>query len=199
MKPVVVATRNAGKLKEIRAILGSELDLKSLFDFEDVPDVDEDGDTFEANASKKALTASRATGCVALADDSGLQVDALSGEPGVHSARFAGDHASDAENNAKLLTLMEGLPKEKRTARFRCVVAVSTPEGTVRTAAGECEGRILEAPKGKGGFGYDPLFWMPDLGKTLAEVPLEKKNQISHRSRAVRAARPLVEEALQSA
>ena len=198
MKPVVVATRNVGKLKEIHAILGSELDLKSLFDFEDVPDVVENGDTFETNASQKALTASRATGCVALADDSGLQVDALSGEPGVHSARFAGDHASDTENNAKLLRLMEGLPKEKRTARFRCVVAVSTPEGTVRTAAGECEGRILEAPKGKGGFGYDPLFWVPDLGKTLAEVPLEKKNQISHRSRAVQAARPLVKEALHS-
>ena len=198
MKTVLVATRNKGKLEEIRAILGSELNLKSLFDFGEIPDAVEDGETFEANARKKASAVSRSTGCVAIADDSGLVVDALSGAPGVHSARFAGPHATDAQNNAKLLALMEGLPKEKRTARFRCVIAVSTPEGSIRTARGECEGRILEAPVGRGGFGYDPLFFLPELDETFAELPFVKKNQMSHRSRALQAARPLVEEALRS-
>lgn len=198
MKTVFIATRNKGKLEEIRAILGSDLNLKSLFDFGEIPDTVEDGETFEANARKKAGAVSRSTGCVAIADDSGLLVDALSGAPGVHSARFAGPHATDAQNNAKLLALMEGLPKKKRTARFRCVIAVSTPEGPIRTACGECEGRILEAPAGRGGFGYDPLFFLPELDQTFAELTFVKKNQISHRSRALQAARPLVEEALRA-
>jgi len=149
-----------------------------------------DGQVVQAAGPSLQERQRRLLGCVALADDSGLQVDALSGEPGVHSARFAGDHASDTENNAKLLRLMEGLPKEKRTARFRCVVAVSTPEGTVRTAAGECEGRILEAPKGKGGFGYDPLFYLPDEGKTFAELGVGTKNQQSHRAQAMKKLKP---------
>ncbi len=196
MNPLIIATRNPGKLEEIRQILGPEIQLRSLADFADLPGIVEDGDTFEANAVKKARAVARHTGCPALADDSGLEVDALGGAPGVHSARFAGEKATDAQNNAKLLHLLGETPKEKRTARFRCVIVVTTPDGAVRTAQGRCEGRILKRPRGRGGFGYDPLFLVPALKLTFAELSPGEKNRISHRGRALKAARPLILDAL---
>ena len=162
----------------------------------EIQDILEDGDTFEANAVKKARIVARHTGRPALADDSGLEVDALDGTPGITSARFAGEGATDETNNARLLTLLDGIPEKKRTARFRCAIAIATPDGTVRTAEGCCEGRILHSPKGRWGFGYDPLFLLPEHGLTFSELPPEKKNRISHRGRALRAARSLISESL---
>jgi XTP/dITP diphosphohydrolase len=192
MKTLVVATGNAGKLVEIRKMLGDEIQLKSLSDFPDIPEIIEDGMTFEANAIKKAVTAARATGIVSLGDDSGLEVDALDGAPGVYSARFAGEGSTDAENNAKLLGLLTDVPHEKRTARFRCVLAIARPDGTVQTAEGQCGGFILSAPRGEEGFGYDPLFLVPELDATFAQLPVSRKNKISHRGNALRAATSLL-------
>jgi len=184
---LVMATRNAGKVDEIRRLLdGMDLDVRSLADFPGVPEVVEDGETFRDNALKKALTVSAATGCLALADDSGLEVDALGGAPGVRSARFAGEAASDAENNAKLLELLAGLPEERRTARFRCVLVLADPSGRRVFAQGACEGRITVKPAGTGGFGYDPVFFVPALGRTMAELEPAEKNRISHRGEALR-------------
>ncbi len=196
MKPLLVATRNPGKLKEIEAILGSEVALVSLADYPETHEVVEDGDTFEANAIKKAVETANATGLTTLADDSGLEVDALDGAPGVYSARFAGPDATDADNNEKLLTLLSGLPEERRQARFRCVVAVVVPGGEARTATAAWEGRIVHEPRGDNGFGYDPLFFSPAHGTTSADLPPEEKNRASHRGKALRAARPLILEAL---
>ncbi len=196
MPSLIVATRNSGKLQEILQVLGPGIDLESLADFPQIPEILEDGDTFEANAAKKARTVVRHTGRPALADDSGLEVDALDGAPGIYSARFAGEGATDETNNARLLHLLDGIPEDKRTARFRCVIAIATPDGTVRTAEGCCEGQILHQPRGSGGFGYDPLFLLPERGLTFSELPPEKKNRISHRGRALRAARSLILEAL---
>ena len=189
---LILATRNAGKVKEIRHILGTEIQVRSLADFPNAPEVIEDGDTFEANAAKKALEIARHTNSFALADDSGLEVDALNGAPGVYSARFAGENATDADNNHKLLELLKNIPPEKRTARFRCVIAIATPEGTVHTAAGTCEGQISQTFRGARSFGYDPLFFVPEFNLTFAELPLEDKNRISHRGRALQTALPLL-------
>lgn len=184
---LVLATRNRGKVEEIRELLaGFGIELLSLKHFPDVPEVPEDGETFEENARRKAEFVARCTGLPALADDSGLEVDALNGAPGVRSARFAGDDATYAENNATLLRLMEGIPPEGRTARFRCVLALAFPDGPVRTMEGMCEGRIAEEPKGENGFGYDPLFFVPELGKTFAQIGRTEKGKISHRGRALR-------------
>ena len=192
MNTLVVATGNAGKLKEIRNLLEGETILQSLSDYPHIPEIVEDGDTFEANAIKKAVTVSRASGMITLGDDSGLQVDALGGVPGVYSARFAGKNATDQDNNTKLLGLLESVPQEKRTARFRCVMAIATPDGTVQTAEGECEGFILTEPRGTGGFGYDPLFYHPESEATFGQLALHQKNMISHRGRALQAAAPLI-------
>lgn len=186
---LVLATRNAHKVREIGQILGGGLSLRSLADFEGSPEVPEEGETFEANAVRKATAVARALGLPAMADDSGLEVDALGGAPGVRSARFAGDGATAEENNAKLLRMLKDAPEGRRAARFRCVIAVAWPDGTVRTAEGACEGRIAEAPRGAGGFGYDPLFVPEGYGQTFAELGEEVKNRISHRGRALRAAR----------
>ena len=188
MSHMVVATKNPGKLREIREILGSEVRLLSLADFPDVGDIVEDGRTFEANAIKKALSVALRTGKASLADDSGLEVDALDGAPGVFSARFAGVKATDEQNNGKLLRLLEDTPDAKRTARFRCVIAVGRPDGTVRTAGGTAEGRILRSPRGTGGFGYDPLFLATSVGRTFAELTPEEKNRLSHRGSALKSA-----------
>ncbi|MDE2998362.1 MAG: XTP/dITP diphosphatase [Gemmatimonadota bacterium] len=188
MSCLTVATKNPGKLREIREILGSEARLLSLADFPDVGDIVEDGRTFEANAIKKALAVASQTGHVSLADDSGLEVDALDGAPGVYSARFAGEKATDEQNNRKLLRLLEDVPDAQRTARFRCVIAVGAPDGSVQTAEGTAEGRILHSPRGTGGFGYDPLFLVSGLRRTFAELPSEEKNRISHRGNALRSA-----------
>ena len=192
MSRLVVATKNPGKLGEIREILGPEVRLLSLADFPGVGDIVEDGRTFEANAIKKAFAVASHTGCVSLADDSGLEVDALDGAPGVYSARFAGEKATDAQNNLKLLRLLENTPDEQRTARFRCVIAVVAPDGSVQTAEGAAEGRILRSPRGTGGFGYDPLFLVSGGLRTFAELPLQEKNRLSHRGKALQSAFPML-------
>jgi XTP/dITP diphosphohydrolase len=191
---LVLATRNRGKVKELAGLLSSlPVEVLSLDDFPEMPEVEEDGVTFKANAMKKALAVSLHTGEIALADDSGLEVDCLGGAPGVHSARFAGDGRDDRENNEKLLRLMKNVPPEKRTARFKCVVALATPDGRMFTAEGDCEGVIGSSPKGGGGFGYDPLFVVPEFSKTFAELDLKTKNNISHRGRAFGLAVEMIE------
>jgi len=197
---LVFATRNPGKLVELHQLLaGLDLDILSARDL-DLPEVVEDAETFAGNASKKALEVSRATGLPALADDSGLEVDALGGAPGVISARYAGPEHDDRANNDKLLRELVAVPPERRTARFRSVVALADAAGPlgdhVLVADGTCEGVILDAPRGTGGFGYDPLFFAPELGCTFAEAGVGPKNDLSHRARAMRAMRPRLVEYL---
>lgn len=193
---LVFATRNRGKLEELRQLTAHlDLDVVGVADLPTpVPEVVEDGATFLANAIKKAREVALATGLPAVADDSGLEVDALGGAPGVHSARYAGRQGDDTANNAKLLANLAGVPPEQRTGRFRAAVALADPRGPlgdrVITAEGACEGIILDAPRGSGGFGYDPLFWVPELGATFAEVGVGPKGGISHRARAMRALMP---------
>lgn len=191
-RSLVFATRNNGKLVELRELLAG-FDVISIADLgRDIPDVIEDADTFVGNATKKAREVSAATGLPALADDSGLEVDALDGAPGVHSARYAGEPHSDGANNTKLLAALAGIAK--RTARFRAVLALADVKGPlgaeIITADGTCEGTILTAPRGTGGFGYDPLFFAPELGMTFAEAGLGSKSELSHRARAMRAIKP---------
>ncbi len=184
---LVIATRNAHKLEEIRAIFNFQnLDVMSAFDFPDIPDVVEDGETLEANAIKKAVEIAKATGCWALADDSGLEVDALDGAPGVYSARYAGEQCSYEANNEKLLRELAG--RDDRSARFRTVIALSDPGGSVQTVAGECPGVIIEELRGANGFGYDPLFVPDGYTETFAELDSDVKNRISHRARALQEA-----------
>lgn len=187
MIELVVATRNAGKLKEIRRLLESRgIKVLGLDSFPAVPDVVEDGATFAANALKKAETVARVTGLPCLADDSGLVVEALHGRPGVHSARFSGDDADDQSNNRKLLAEMATVPGSRRQAAFRCVMALCMPGQPPHLFEGRVNGMILEREQGDGGFGYDPLFWLPDHNCTMAELPLDTKNRISHRGQALR-------------
>jgi XTP/dITP diphosphohydrolase len=186
MRELLVASGNRGKIREIASILeGIVGRLLSPADFPGLPEVEEDGADFAANACKKALSAAKATGVPVLADDSGLAVDFLGGRPGVYSARYAGEGASDDDNNEKLLGELAALPPERRTAAFHCVAALAFPDGSCRTFTGELRGFILAAPRGEGGFGYDPLFLVPEYGLTLAELPLAVKNGISHRGRAL--------------
>ena len=184
---VVLATGNAHKRQEIAAIvaaLGLPLELVALA--VPLPEVVEDGDTLEANAVKKARTVARALGLPALADDTGLEVDALGGAPGHHAARYAGPECDAVKNVAKLLAALAGVPAARRQARFRCVVAlVVDPRGEPLLGEGRVEGRIAEAPSGGGGFGYDPVFWLPEQSCTLAELPESEKNALSHRYRAL--------------
>jgi XTP/dITP diphosphohydrolase len=188
---VVVATRNAGKLRELVPLLAEAslgFELVTIDALAPTAELREDGLTFEENALAKARQAAAATGLPALADDSGLEVSALGGAPGVHSARYAGLGATDAANNAKLLEALRGVPPERRAARYRCVAAFVDPaRGLELTRAGSCEGFLLEAPRGVGGFGYDPLFLVPDRGLTMAEIPTGEKNRLSHRAAAFRA------------
>ncbi len=196
-KKLILATRNRGKIDEIKALLdGLPLELLSLNDFPELPVVEEDKDTFAGNARKKAETIARACGFAALADDSGLEVDYLNGRPGVYSARFASPQAGDAENNRHLLSLMEGVPPEKRGAVFRCVMALALPGDNTYLVEGICRGRIAEEPRGDSGFGYDPLFIVEPSGLTFAQMGPEMKNKISHRARALRKLRVLLEELL---
>jgi XTP/dITP diphosphohydrolase len=192
---LVVASRNEHKIKEIQAILaGQPWQVLTAHDFPGFPEVIEDGLTLEDNAIKKAKEIAAFTGCLALADDTGLEVDALGGRPGVYSARFAGPDATYGDNNRKLLRLLEGIPLEGRTARFRCVIAVAEPDGNVHLVEGKCEGLIGFELRGEGGFGYDPLFIVDGLGKTFAELSPEEKNRVSHRGRALRLAAELLKE-----
>ena len=198
MSILVFATRNPGKLVELRELLaGLPIEVRSLDEVDrSVPEVIEDGDTFEANARKKALEVSRATGLPALADDSGLEIDALDGRPGVHSARYAGAHGADEANNDKVLAELSDVPDDRRTARFRSVLALADVAGElgdeVVTSEGSCEGFILRERRGTGGFGYDPLFYAPELGCTFAEAGSGSKNQLSHRARAMKAMKPRI-------
>jgi XTP/dITP diphosphohydrolase len=194
----VFATRNPGKLVELRQLLPDievlDIDEAAARLGRAIPEVDEDADTFVGNATKKAREVSRATGLPALADDSGLEVDALGGAPGVWSARYAGPGVGDAANNAKLLVALRDVPPERRTARFRSVLALADVDGPLQdrviTADGMCEGRVLDAPRGTGGFGYDPLFLVPELGQTFAELGVAIKGELSHRARAMQAIKP---------
>jgi XTP/dITP diphosphohydrolase len=200
---LVFATRNPGKVTELRQLCaGLDLEILSAADL-DLPDVVEDGDSFAANAIKKAMAVARATDLPALADDSGLEVDALGGAPGVISARYAGPEQDDRSNNDRLLQELAGVPAAGRTARFRSVLALADPTGPlgdrVVTAEGVCEGVILDQPRGTGGFGYDPLFYAPELGATFAEAGVGPKNDLSHRARAMRAMRPRLIEYFQLA
>ena len=184
---LVLATRNANKLEEIRDVLGLDPHtVKSSFDYPQIPDVVEDKDTLEGNAIKKATTIAAATGCWALADDSGLEVDALGGAPGVYSARYAGEHCSYMDNCNKLLFEMKG--KTNRRARFRTVLALVNLVGEVRTLEGAMEGTILTEMRGDGGFGYDPVFMPDGYDLSYAEFDPAEKNRISHRGRALQAA-----------
>ena len=198
MAALVIASRNEHKVEELRQLLADlTIDVLSLRDFPHAPEVEEDGDTFEANALKKARIIAQYTNQAVLADDSGLEVDALGGQPGVHSARFSGEGASDKENNAKLLRLMEGVSPKERTARFRCAIALVSPSGDERLVEGVCPGVIIDKPQGSGGFGYDPLFMVPHLGKTFAELSGDEKNSISHRGKALWKALPVIREWLE--
>ena len=190
---LLVATGNQGKLKEIRKLLDdSAIEIVGLDQLTNPPEVIEDGATFSANAQKKALEMARFSGYLTLADDSGLVVDALNGAPGVYSARYAGEQGDDAANNAKLLQEMSGVADTDRQAAFHCVVALAWPDGRCETYSGQISGLILREERGTDGFGYDPLFLVPEYGKTTAELSLEIKNRISHRGTALRKVIPLL-------
>jgi XTP/dITP diphosphohydrolase len=186
MKKLVVATRNCGKLIEIAELLHEhDIKLFSLLDFPKMPEIIEDGDTFEENAVKKARETFQYTGLPSLADDSGLEVDALNGAPGVQSSRYAGETATDEQNIDKLLAALIDLPLEERTARFRCVIAFADASGEVHVTEGTCEGVIGFESRGSDGFGYDPVFIVREYGKTFAELGSDIKNRISHRAVAL--------------
>jgi len=191
---LVVATRNKKKLAELRELL-SDLDfnIMSLDDFADPPEIVEDMNTFEGNASKKALLMTQAIRKLTLADDSGLEIDFLNGKPGIHSARFAGENATDADRNKKVLKLMKDALKDQRKARFRCAIAIAKDD-LIKIAIGACEGEIAYEPRGEHGFGYDPIFIVPSYGKTFAELGSEIKNQISHRAIALRKAKDILKD-----
>lgn len=181
---LVLASRNKGKTAEIRSLLkGYPVKLLNLDDFGTIPEVVEDGQTFDDNAYKKASFTARVLGFPAIADDSGLVVDALDGKPGVHSARYAGDHATDEENLTKLLKEIDG--QTNRKAAFQCVISIAVPTGAALTYEGRCEGEIIDTPSGSGGFGYDPVFFYPELGKTFAEIDMDAKSRVSHRGKAL--------------
>jgi len=194
---LVLATRNPGKIREVNAIYRHlEIVWLSLIDLPEIGDVAEAGATYAENAVAKARTASMASGLSALADDSGVEIDALGGSPGVHSARFLGPAATDAERNTSILQLLQQVPDAKRTARYVAAVALAHPDGVVHVFEGICEGWIATRPRGTGGFGYDPIFVPRGETRTMAEVPAEVKNRISHRARALRAAEPHLVEIL---
>lgn len=193
---ILLGTHNKGKVKEISGLLsGLPVTLKTLDDFPDVAPVEEDGETLEENAIKKAHFYSKATGLFTLADDTGLEVAALKGAPGVYSARYAGEGCSYDDNNRKLIAELARIKAQDRTARFRCVIACADAEkGFLKVVDGFIIGQILDSVKGAHGFGYDPIFFVPELKKTLAEIPLEEKNRISHRAIALGKAREILKE-----
>lgn len=186
IKELVIATRNMGKLEEFKVLMKElPVEIKCLEDFGEIEEPAETGRTFAANARIKAVYYAKKTGVPCIADDSGLEVQALDGAPGVRSARYAGEKAGDKENNEKLLHVMKF--QVKRTCRFRCALAVALPNGKVlHEVDGICEGMLLHAPLGEGGFGYDPLFWSTELHKGMAEATIQEKNKISHRGKAIR-------------
>ncbi len=187
IEEILLATRNPDKVRELTALLGDlEIRIRTLAEFPAAPDVEEDGTTCEANALKKAGETASATGIPSVADDTGLEVDALDGRPGVFAARYAGDGATYEDNCRKLLRELDGVPLERRTARFVTVAALALPEGHTQVATGTLVGVIAEECSGSQGFGYDPVFFVQELGRTLAELTAEEKNRISHRAKAFR-------------
>lgn len=194
---ILLATRNPGKLREVRDFFSDlGLEVVGMEELPDARDVVEDGSSFLENARKKAHALASDFGCLALADDSGLEVDALGGLPGVRSARYAGEGATDEQNYRKLLEALKDVGPGERRARFRCVIVLATPDGQEWVSEGKWEGEIALAPRGRGGFGYDPVFLLPEQGKTVAELSLEEKNKISHRAQALRGIRKVLEELL---
>jgi XTP/dITP diphosphohydrolase len=203
---ILVATTNPGKMRELSEMLvelADQIEWLSLQDFPDAAEVEEDGETFAENAAKKAMGYAKQTGLWTLADDSGLVIDALNGQPGVHSARFAADsneklsrHEQDQKNNEKVQRLLKNIPQEKRTARFVCSICLASPQEILIQTEGKIEGRMIDAPQGENGFGYDPLFYVPSLGKTTAQLHSEHKNSISHRGRAIQNLKPLLQKRL---
>ncbi|MBU1194846.1 MAG: XTP/dITP diphosphatase [Proteobacteria bacterium] len=182
---IVLATTNKGKTREIQKLLeNTSVEIKNLSDFGPIPEIIEDGATFDDNAYKKASLTARFLGYPAMADDSGLCVDALEGAPGVYSARYAGENATDQDNVEKLLKDMEG--QENRSAGFKCVISIAVPTGAALTYEGECRGVLTTEPQGDNGFGYDPLFFYPELNKTFAQLTVEEKGKVSHRGRALK-------------
>lgn len=194
MTEIVFATRNPGKKREFEALVkGMGIRVLSLDDFKNAPVIIEDGKTFKENAAKKAVEIARVTRKITVADDSGLEVAALGGAPGVFSSRYAGEGATDRDNNKKLLEALKDIPKERRSASFRCAIAVATPEGLIDVVEGACEGMIGVEERGCNGFGYDPLFIRLEYGKTFAELESSIKNRISHRARAFEKAKIILE------
>ncbi|MGC8826170.1 MAG: XTP/dITP diphosphatase [Anaerolineae bacterium] len=195
---LLIATNNAGKLREYTALLGDLPVQLTTPQQEGIElEVEESGTTFAENALLKARAYCAASRLPTLADDSGLEVDALGGAPGVYSARYAGRGATDRQRWEKLLAELRGIPPAERTARFRCVIALVMPDGTEEITEGECEGVIIDTPRGEHGFGYDPVFYMPALGKTMAELPPELKNRVSHRARALMRMKPILQALLE--
>jgi XTP/dITP diphosphohydrolase len=195
MPKLLLATSNPGKIREYRFLLDSPgYKITTLAEEGIAKVVTESGNNYEQNARLKAISYAKLSQLTALADDSGLEVDALNGEPGVKSARFAGEAANDAERVSFLLAKLNGVPWEQRTACFKCVIAIASPEGRVELCYGECHGIIALEAKGENGFGYDPIFFLPEMGKTMAELPFEMKNQISHRARASQKARQVLQQ-----
>jgi XTP/dITP diphosphohydrolase len=187
---LLLATNNKGKTREYRSLLrGVPFEIITPAELGITGGVEEAGGSFEENAALKAVAMARQSGLLTLADDSGLEVDALGGEPGPLSARYAGEGASDADRISFLLAKLKGVPAEDRSARFRCVIAIAAPDGKVELFSGECRGVIIDKPRGSHGFGYDPIFFIPELGKTMAELTLEEKNKVSHRARAAKKAK----------
>lgn len=198
LKKIIFASRNRGKIKELQALLmDSGVTLYSLEDYPDLPDIKEDGNSFLENALKKAKTVAELTGEVVLADDSGLEVSALNGAPGIYSARYAGEEGDDGKNILKLLNDLRGIPPAGREAVFRCILVLCRPDGCYQAFDGSWDGRIAEAPVGQGGFGYDPVFYLPERGVTVAELPVEIKNGISHRAKAAAKLKVWLEKGIQ--
>lgn len=190
---ILLATQNLGKVKELQELLqGEEIEVISLRDIANWEEVEETGETFAENAALKARAGAERTGLVSLADDSGLEVDALNGAPGVYSARYAGEPKDDERNNEKLLKELEGVTEEERTGRFRCALVIATPKGEEYLTEGTVEGRILRERRGEEGFGYDPLFFLPEFKRTMAELNVNQKNKVSHRAQAFEKAVPIL-------
>lgn len=187
MKEVIIATKNPGKAREFEHIFAPRgVAVRTLLDFPEIPDVDETGKTFEENATLKAEAVAKRLNRIVIGDDSGLMVDALDGRPGIYSARYAGEPKNDQANTEKLLKELKGVPEEKRSARFYCALAVAIPNQETLTVSGTCEGMILEEQRGANGFGYDPVFYLPEKGLAMAELSKDEKNVISHRANALK-------------
>jgi XTP/dITP diphosphohydrolase len=187
MNEVIIATKNPGKAREFEDIFARRgITVRTLLDFPEIPDVEETGTSFEENATLKAETISRTLDKMVIGDDSGLIVDALDGRPGIFSARYAGEPKNDQANTNKVLGELDGVPEDERTARFYCALAVAVPGKETLTVSGTCEGMILSEPRGTHGFGYDPVFYVPEKGVAMAELTSDEKNKISHRANALK-------------